>query len=85
VTLPNWPGVWFDRHPSASEFVGLSREDAERAAATAGITSVRVIDPEQDERRYKETGERVAYTANLRPTRLNLAIEKGRVARAAFF
>jgi hypothetical protein len=85
VSVPGWVDDWFEAHPAALEFVGLSRDEAERAAAMAGIASVRVMDLDSDSRRYRETGQRVAYTADLRPTRLNLALVDGVVVRAAYF
>jgi len=79
VTTPPFPLSWFDRHEPAVELahVGMSRRDAESAAEVDGVAQVRILEvPARPD---------AALTADLRPGRLNLLIDDGRVVRAAFF
>ena len=54
-------------------YVGLSRSAALEAAEAIGVTSIRVIEGSQH------------LTADYQPSRLNLLVVYGVVARAAFF
>jgi len=69
---------WLDRWFTTTEdrYLNLEPDEALAVARNAGIEDVRVIDL---------SGERTYLTADLRPRRLNMAIEEGRVIRAAFF
>jgi len=80
-SVPTSPSTdpWFDRHEPlvALPYVGMARGEALSAASSNGVAHVRVMeDP-------PATG--TAFTADLRPSRLNLLVIEGQVVRAAFF
>jgi hypothetical protein len=59
--------------PESQRYVGLSRDDALKAADAAGVKAVRVIEGSQ------------RLTADHRPDRLNILVTDGYVKKAAFF
>jgi hypothetical protein len=60
-------------NPESQKYVGLSRADALKAADTAGVKAVRVIEGSQH------------LTADFRSDRLNILVADGYVTKAAFF
>ena len=59
--------------PESQKYVGLSRGDALKAADTAGVKTVRVIEGTQH------------LTADFPSDRLNILVADGYVKKAAFF
>jgi hypothetical protein len=59
--------------PESLRYVGLSRDDALKAADTAGVKTVRVIEDSQH------------LSADFRSDRLNIPVADGYVKKAAFF
>jgi hypothetical protein len=59
--------------PESQKYVGLSRDDALKAADTAGVKPVRVIEGSQH------------LSADFRSDRLNILVADGYVKKAAFF
>lgn len=77
--MPDEYAIWdrlFPAERRASEYEGLTREEAEEQARRNSVTQVRVDDWDQPTR--------TMFTADLRPQRLNLLIHHQRVARAGF-
>lgn len=71
--------VWdrlFPTERRAGEYEGMTRQAAEDLAARNGIKSVRVDDWDVEDRPM--------FTLDLRPSRLNLLVREGRVARAGW-
>jgi hypothetical protein len=73
VQTQDWLGAKYET-PETQAYVGLSPSDAREAAASAGVTMVRVIDGLND-----------VITFDFRPYRLSLFMVDGTVSRAAFF
>ena len=75
MTKIPFPDSWFDRHEPAFElpYVGMSRQEAR----SDGVAEIRVMEI--------PLRSNTAFTADLRPHRLNLLVVEGRVVRAAFF
>lgn len=69
---PDWIGARAET-PESQKYVGLSRDDALKAADTAGVKAVRVIEGTQH------------LTADFRSDRLNILVADGYVKKAAFF
>ena len=59
--------------PESQKYVGLSRDDALKAAEAAGVKAVRVIEGTQH------------LTADFRSDRLNILVTEGYVKKAAYF
>ncbi len=66
----------FERHEQATEFVGLTIDEAQVRAKQSGVVQVRVIDADTPE---------VTIRLDHRPKRLNLVISGTEVVEAAFF
>ena len=79
MTKIPFPDSWFARHEPAFElpYVGMSRQEARSAASSDGVAEIRVMEI--------PLRSNTAFTADLRPHRLNLLVVEGRVVRAAFF
>lgn len=77
--MPDEYSFWdqaFGGDRRATEYEGLSREEAEERAKANDVRHVRVADWDRPDS--------PAFTADLRLDRLNLLIHHGRVARAGF-
>lgn len=77
--MPDEYAVWDQMFPPerrASEYEGLTRQEAEERARVKAVATVRVAD--------WDLATDTAFTSDLRPQRLNLLIHHGRVARAGF-
>ena len=72
-------GAWdrfFPADRRATEYEGLTRQEAYDLARSNSAGEVRVADWDQEAT--------TAFTADFRPQRLNLLVHRGRVARASF-
>ena len=76
-----WLERHFGRHEQLAEFIGLPEAQARNAAASSGVTDVRMIVLD----RPREDGKFYSLSADHRSARLNLAVIGGRVVRAAYF
>ncbi len=72
MEVPDWIGARAET-PEGQKYVGLSRDDALKAADTAGVKAVRVIKGLQH------------LSADFRSDRLNILVADGYVKKAAFF
>jgi hypothetical protein len=75
---PFFDGPAHEPHQQVPGLVGLTLEEAVRAAGDAEYVSVRVTDLDSDQ-------DEPAWTADFYRNRLNLALAGGKVVRAALF